>query len=166
MKICLSGFMGSGKSTFLNLLRDESWGTFLDLDELIFDSIGKTNEDLGQAIERIGWESFRLKESEILKEVLSKDENVFLSLGGGTLETLENLELILAKSKLVFLDTPIEECWSRVQNEKQRPLVKNGQKAFYELYSGRLSQYNRANLKLSLEAQRKITKLEQIQQKF
>ena len=95
MVFLICGFMGAGKSTFLEKIQKNHTGTdfFFDLDHEIY-SRKKNNdsEHLGALIEKVGWEQFRSWEIEILKELIENSKNLhankkadlFISLGGGS----------------------------------------------------------------------------------
>lgn len=141
-KILLAGFSGSGKSTLLKELEqtapDESWH-FADLDQLVLKSRGKGAKTLAQVIERDGWDQFRRYERQELEGWLKEEGPGVLSLGGGTLSPLL-WELYKSSRKvgICYLHASFEECWQRLQLDKEeRPLVLLGKAALEKIYQER-----------------------------
>lgn len=124
MKIVLLGYMGSGKSTVGKLLADNLKLEFLDLDDFIVASEGSS---IGDIFKKKGELYFRKKENQYLKDVLSGENNIVLSTGGGTPCYGNNMSDILGNTQNVFyLKTSIKELVKRLSKEKEyRPLIKN-----------------------------------------
>lgn len=145
-KILLCGFMGCGKSTLVEKLRSNELGSdwkFLDLDQVIFEREAKGFEILGEWIEHVGFDRFRLIEADILSELLATDNSMVLALGGGT---IEHHHKILGPwfSKMIWLDVDFALCWDRIAHHTGRPLVKSGRNALENLYEDRVSGYAKA----------------------
>lgn len=124
MKIVLLGYMGSGKSTVGRLLAQKLGSSFIDLDVYIEDRLGK---NISGIFEDHGEIFFRKKEHEFLKEILEKEENLVLSLGGGTPCYSNNMELVLEYTPNVFyLRLSIAKLAERLKSEKDhRPLIRH-----------------------------------------
>lgn len=123
MKIVLLGYMASGKSTIGQVLAEKKQFPFIDLDEYIEKKEGKT---VSEIFELKGEIYFRKQEHIYLKELLEKEENLVLSLGGGTPCYAGNMDALLSfkNVKSVYLKTSITTIVDRLTNEKsQRPLV-------------------------------------------
>lgn len=160
----LCGFMGSGKTTiFKRLMENSPKVSGFDLDDLVQEKISLDGEDLGQAIERVGFEEFRLVERALLIEKLKEQGNVLISLGGGSLSP-EVLEIISKDQdiKLIWLKTDFETCWERISGSKNRPLVKKGKDFLKKLFLERESIYCSADIVLNIEAQQRITCFEEL----
>ena len=165
MKIYLAGMMGSGKTTLQKRWAREGGGDWLtfDFDEEIFRRSGEGlgHGHLGEFIKAKGWDFFRLKERQLLRETLNLPsyKKALFSLGGGTLEGGgEELILANAQARLVWLHTELEQCWQRLAREEgTRPLRQEGREAFAQLYSKRLPQYQKSHLELSPEQQKSWT---------
>ncbi len=121
--IFLTGFMGSGKTTagkkLAKLLRLKS----IDLDQYIEEreklSVQKIFENFGEA-------AFRKIEQSCLNEVILKEKNAVISLGGGTICYENNLETIKAQGVLVYLEMPAQALAQRLEGSMiKRPLLKN-----------------------------------------
>lgn len=121
----LSGFMGSGKSTVGRLLAARlNRCRHIDLDEQIVATAGKTIPE----IFRLGGEAlFRELETEALMDAVSSyegDETLVISLGGGTLKTPVNREIIRAATRCIYLRTSVATLAERLKPEQAiRPLL-------------------------------------------
>jgi len=131
-RICLTGFMGSGKSTVGKKLAHRLNYHFVDLDDAITDFTAQSITDLFNVK---GEEVFRRIESQILEEVLNDSKNSVISLGGGTVCFGTNLSLIKSKAILVYLELPPKALFNRLVNAKSsRPLLANLSDNELELY--------------------------------
>lgn len=124
MKIVLLGYMGSGKSTVGKILAANLKVDFLDLDDYIIKSEGAAIRDI---FKDKGELYFRKKENEYLKEVLTGDNDLVLSTGGGTPCYGNNMQVIQENtSNAFYLKTSIKDLVKRLSKEKEyRPLIKN-----------------------------------------
>lgn len=127
MIITLTGFMGCGKtSTGRALGALLSWGV-IDLDAAVESRAAKS---VAEIFVQEGEGGFRALEKEVLAEVLSrKDDNLVLSLGGGTIKDRDNLALVKRSSKCIYLRAPassLAEWLSEDMAEKSRPLLSRG----------------------------------------
>lgn len=139
-KILIAGFSGSGKTSFLQEIRNISpsdWESFDDLDQLILKSRGKGHKDLASVIETHGWEKFRLWERQELEGWLKEDGKGVLALGGGTLSPLV-WELFKSSRKIKFchLECDFETCWNRLikEGEERRPMVLRGKAELQQVF--------------------------------
>ncbi|MEQ3499122.1 shikimate kinase [Tenacibaculum sp. SSH1-16] len=123
MKIVLLGYMASGKSTIGRILAEKMQTPFIDLDEYIEEKERKT---VSEIFEQKGEIYFRKQEHVYLKDLLEKEGDFVLSLGGGTPCYARNMEVLLSfnNAKSVYLKTNITTIVDRLTNEKsKRPLV-------------------------------------------
>lgn len=121
MKIVLIGYMASGKSAVGRELSQFLGHPFLDLDDYIELKEGKS---ISAIFEEDGEIYFRTVEAKYLLELLSNEDDLVLSLGGGTPCYGNNIDVILEKSTSYYLKTSIQTIHSRLTNEKsKRPLV-------------------------------------------
>lgn len=142
MNIYLCGFMGSGKTTLRESLQQQLKKDGFDFDVEIARRAGFKAQELGDYIESIGWDKFRLLERSLLEETLRDFEDGLFSFGGGTLTAPGVREIINENHcKVLWLSTSVEQCWERVKGEKYRPLVKKGKEEFFSLYQKRLKDY-------------------------
>ncbi len=121
MIISLLGYMGSGKTHISKKLSEKFNYKFIDLDAEI---IQKNQKSISEIFAFGGEIFFRKQEKEILEKFLDLQENIILSLGGGTPAYYNNMELINQKSKSIFLRANISTLTARLLSEKDtRPLV-------------------------------------------
>ena len=153
--VCLTGFMGSGKSTVGRLLAAQLAWHFVDLDSEIEQHTGLP---ISQIFEQKGESVFRDIEHECLTRVLGwaseRDARVVLALGGGTFAQPRNAALIhsLDSSQrsciaVVWLDCAIESLLQRCVLMGDRPLFRD-EASFRRLYEERLPYYRQADYRI------------------
>lgn len=123
MKIVLLGYMASGKSTIGRILAEKKQISFIDLDTYIEE---KEKMSVSDVFKEKGEIYFRKQEHVYLKELLDKNEDFVLSLGGGTPCYAGNMNVLLSYNDVtsIYLKTSIQTIMERLVNEKsQRPLV-------------------------------------------
>ncbi|SNR15730.1 shikimate kinase [Tenacibaculum jejuense] len=122
MKIILLGYMGSGKSTIGKSISEHENLPFIDLDHYIE---SKLNKSISEIFDLEGEIFFRLKEHEYLKELLNREDDFILSLGGGTPCYAGNMDVINSMGvNSIYLRTSIQTIVGRLKDEKEsRPLV-------------------------------------------
>lgn len=123
MKIILLGYMASGKSTIGKQLAAKLLIPFVDLDNYIEECEGKS---IKKIFEEEGEIYFRNKEHEYLKELLNKNEDFVLSLGGGTPCYAGNIDVINSYTNVisVYLKANIRTLVNRLELDRvNRPLV-------------------------------------------
>ena len=123
MKIILLGYMASGKSTVGGFLAKILGYKFIDLDNYIEE---KEDRTVSEIFKKNGEIYFRKVENIYLKELLLTDQNLVISLGGGTPCYANNMDLIVSDDNAVsfYLKTSIKEIVNRLMSEKdKRPLL-------------------------------------------
>lgn len=131
--IVLVGPMGAGKSTIGRGLSSLLRRPFVDCDHEIE---RRTGVDIPTIFEFEGEAGFRQRETEVLRELLQR-EQVVLATGGGVVMRPENREL-LRQHCVVYLRTPVAEQFRRTRRSQQRPLLnaaKNPRKRLEELFA-------------------------------
>lgn len=115
--------MGSGKSHISKILSEKLNFKLIDLDK----EISRRNKlIIPEIFEKKGEIYFRKLERETLEEILASQENVILSLGGGTPVYYNNMEIINHNSKSVFLKASVGTLSERLLKQKEkRPLIAN-----------------------------------------
>jgi shikimate kinase len=119
LRIYLTGFMASGKSTIGPILANTLGYDFVDIDTLIEVAQKKTVRDI---FREHGEQYFRDLEREIIAALAMRDHLV-IALGGGALTDPVNLRVITNSGVLVYLKVPPEEILKRVQHRTDRPLL-------------------------------------------
>ena len=127
MNIILVGLRGSGKSTVGKIISRKLNKTFYDLDSII---IKKEKKTIPELVGKYGWEYFRERETETIKEI-SKGENSVIATGGGTIKKNENIDMLKKKGKFIFLKTSLEQITARIGDDKSRPSLE-GKKSFID----------------------------------
>ncbi|WP_136467111.1 shikimate kinase [Flagellimonas onchidii] len=124
MKVVLVGYMASGKSSVGRLLSNKLDIPFIDLDEYIEQQQEKS---IPEIFSEKGEIFFRKLEHEMLSKVLTEQESVLLSTGGGTPCYSNNMGTILGTADhSIYLSLSIPALVDRISKEKKsRPLVKN-----------------------------------------
>ena len=122
MNIILVGYMGCGKSTIGCKLAKKLNRGFVDLDNFIESSEKK---EINEIFAVSGDLYFRQKESLYLESIISKSDNIVLSLGGGTICYNNNVDLIKNSKNISFyLKLNATKLTSRLYNFKsKRPLL-------------------------------------------
>jgi shikimate kinase len=154
--ICLTGFMGSGKSTIGRLLAAQLAWRFVDLDVEIETHTGLP---ISQIFEHKGEAVFRDIEHDCLARILGsaseRDTRLVLALGGGTFAQPRNAALLRELGApprgfgavMIWLDCPMEDLLQRCVLMGDRPLFRD-EASFRRLYEERLPYYQMANYRV------------------
>ena len=147
--VCLTGFMGSGKSTIARLLARQTGWLNIDLDQRITEVTGIT---IPQIFARGGESEFRRLEHEqlarVLGEALESRKPRILSLGGGTVTQAPNVALLRQhEAVLIWLQCPMDELLRRCAQITDRPLFRD-EVSFRRLYEERLPAYEQADYRV------------------
>ena len=143
-RLILTGFMGAGKSTVGAILAQELGWRFIDLDEVIEASSQRT---IAEIFRDHGEEDFRRRERQAVEQ-LSKQEQIVLALGGGTVEDESTRSLLIhpPENCLVFLEAPLAELLARCTVKGQlRPLLA-APEALEARHNRRLPHYRAAHI--------------------
>jgi shikimate kinase len=97
--IALIGFRASGKSLLGGLLAQELKLSFVDMDERLIASFGKS---IDQWVQSEGWESFRKAESELLGQ-LAHEQGLVVATGGGVVLSTLNRNLLREHFFVIWL---------------------------------------------------------------
>lgn len=119
----ICGFMACGKTTHGKQLAKNIGYHFIDLDDY---TETKFDQGITDLFKEKGEAEFRNIETESLKECIRDNQKTIIALGGGTPCFNDNLALIKAAGKLVYLKMDPEALYKRVFGIKtQRPLLAN-----------------------------------------
>lgn len=120
MRIFLTGYMASGKTTLGKAFASACDMEFIDLDWYIEERMHLSVKDI---FSKNGEDGFRKIERKMLQEV-AEFENVVIACGGGTPCFFDNMELMNRQGITVFLDTNPDVLFRRLkQAAAKRPLV-------------------------------------------
>ncbi len=138
----LSGFMGAGKSTILNKIKESTQLPCIDLDASIEERHGPINK-----IFKINGEDYfrKLEEKEFF---LIEPEFKFVALGAGALTNNNIYQYILDNKTGIYLEEEFEILWSRIQNS-DRPLAKLGHDYIKDLFNNRKERYENLHIKIT-----------------
>jgi shikimate kinase len=115
--------MGSGKTHWGKELAKQLKIPFFDLDEVVS---SREERSVTEIFTGSGEEYFRIKEKEILEELIDSCPSFVLSCGGGTPCFFNNIETMKKYGVVVWLNTHVEVLLQRLMKEKaKRPLLKN-----------------------------------------
>lgn len=123
-KVVLIGYMGSGKSIISKKLSQKLQISSVELDEEIEE---KSKISIENLFSNKGELYFRKLEHKLFLELLSKNENLIVSTGGGTPCYFNNHELLNGKEVVsIYLKASIDTLINRLVHERQkRPLIAN-----------------------------------------
>ncbi len=117
--IFLIGFMGAGKSTIAECLRQNYGRKVVEMDQ-------KIEEQEQMAISRIfeekGEDYFRGLETKLLQK-LRGQPNLVVSCGGGVPLRVCNVEVMKESGQVIFLTATPETVYRRVKDSHNRPLL-------------------------------------------
>jgi len=148
MHLFLTGFMGVGKTFIGKQLSELLQLPFIDLDV----AIEKTTEkSIPELFDIEGEDSFRLKETQILKKTISTVDQSIISLGGGTICNVQNSKIILENGISIYLYKPWSELENNLSKLKGRPIIKqNSTTELKLLFSKREHFYEQSQLKMPI----------------
>jgi shikimate kinase len=122
MRLYLTGFMASGKSTVGPKVAARLGCTFLDLDRLIAVHDGRS---IPQIFAEEGEARFRELETAALEETADRDDLV-VALGGGALVDDDNRAFARTHGRVVYLRVDAETVLDRVGDDaERRPLLQD-----------------------------------------
>ena len=123
--IAIVGLMGAGKSSVGLRLAQNLKYYFIDSDQEIEDNEHRSIADI---FAQDGEKYFREIEAKIIQDIVSRDEEIVLSLGGGAYLNRETRKILKENATVVWLHASIEETIKRVSSKLSRPLLNNKNK--------------------------------------
>ena len=142
--LALIGFMGTGKTTVGRQVAELLHFDFLDTDELIQASTGRT---IAEIFSREGETAFRALERRVVTELGARTRTV-VSTGGGLPANGDNLTVLKTHALVICLCASPEKIWERVHTQTHRPLLQgpNPQEKIRGLLSERQPFYLQADV--------------------
>jgi shikimate kinase len=161
--IYFCGFMGCGKTTIGQKLALRLDCDYADLDKVI---VLKANMSIPDIFKNFGEKYFRDLETDCLNE-LSKKDSTIISTGGGAFMKEENINICKASGSIVYLNLSFEDCYTRIKNDSNRPIVMEKTKEeLKNLYNMRAMIYKN-NCDFEVDAKSSPTKIcEKIQSHY
>jgi len=144
LKIVLTGFMGTGKTSVGRELSRKLGCRFIDTDSLIEEREGTP---ISIIFKKKGEDYFRKLEQAVIEEV-SKTNNVVIATGGGVIKNRKNVENLGRRGFIIWLKAAPEIVLKRVMTEGgKRPLleVEEPLKEINKLLTERLPLYGQAD---------------------
>jgi shikimate kinase len=127
MNIVLIGYRGTGKSSVATMLAGRLQWERVSTDAEI---IARAKQSIPDIVQTSGWDYFRDLESEICRDVGSKDR-LIIDTGGGAILRPQNVEALKANGRLFWLTAEIPTIRARIGGDAQRPSL-TGTKSFIE----------------------------------
>jgi len=127
MNIVLIGYRGTGKSTVGKLLAARLGRELVSTDAEI---VKRAQRTIPEIVAQEGWEYFRDLESDICRELASRDQLV-IDTGGGAILRAQNVEALKKNGTLFWLTASVETIVKRIGGDIQRPSL-TGTKSFVD----------------------------------
>ena len=147
--IALVGMMGAGKSTIGAALAARLGLAFVDSD----DEVEKASRmSVAETFDRVGEAVFRDREFEALARSLDGTVRI-IATGGGAVIRQDLLRRLLDACTVVWLDAPVDILVQRVEDGRDRPLLREGdaREILTRLLTERRDSYAKAHLRISAE---------------
>lgn len=142
--ICLIGFPGAGKSTVGRLAAAGLGRRFVDLDDEIAASAGRSVPELVAADEA----DFRAREAAALAAALDASDGPIIAAGGGAPTFGDNLARMRAAALVVALHVELDQALARIE-PGTRPLLARPRAEVEARYAARAPIYRRAHATLT-----------------
>lgn len=119
--IYLTGYRATGKTSTGKALAEKLGISFIDADEELVRIEGRT---VAEMVADKGWDYFRDRESEVLKQI-SFSESCVVATGGGVILRPENIDVMQKTGRVIWLKAGIETIAARMTGDamtaNQRP---------------------------------------------
>ena len=127
MNIVLIGYRGTGKSTVGRLLAARLGRELVSTDAEI---VKRARRTIPEIVAQQGWDYFRDLESDICRELASRDDLV-IDTGGGAILRAQNVEVLKKNGTLFWLAASVGTITKRIGGDNQRPSL-TGVKSFVD----------------------------------
>ena len=114
MNLFLIGYRCTGKTTVGKAIAVSIGRVFVDADILLVNNNGKSIKDI---IDSEGWDAFRRMEQATLKQICAADRQV-VATGGGVVLDPENVKMMKANGRIVWLDASAATIRKRMSEDK------------------------------------------------
>ena len=114
MNLFLIGYRCTGKTTVGKAIAVSIGRVFVDADILLVNNNGKSIKDI---IDSEGWDAFRRMEQATLKQICAADRQV-VATGGGVVLDPENVKMMKANGRIVWLDASAASIRKRMSEDK------------------------------------------------
>ena len=131
MNIVLIGYRGTGKSTVGRLLAARLGRELVSTDAEI---VKRAQRTIPEIVAQEGWEYFRDLESDICRELASRNQLV-IDTGGGAILRAQNVEALKKNAIVFWLTASVETIVKRIGGDNQRPSL-TGTKSFVDEIQG------------------------------
>lgn len=158
-KIIITGFMNSGKSYLCKKLSQILKTKCCDLDKSIENM---KSMSIREVFDQKGEKYFRKLEKKVFYQFFLKKDVKIISLGGGTLEELTNINYIKEHSIIVWTFSRKQDLIHlNKKKDETRPLLKEHSdfKKLSNLYNKRVKKYRKADIKLNIKNENKVKEL-------
>ncbi len=144
MNIVLIGFKAVGKTTYGKLLAEKLGKDFVDLDDLLVETSGE-NTSCREIFQKRGAEFFRKLETNALKKIKSAEDKI-IAVGGGTISSKENVQMLKAIGKIVYLDDDKDSIFKRMMKQGLPAFINESapRESFEKIFSERREEYKKA----------------------
>ena len=127
MNIVLIGYRGAGKSAVGRRLAARLGRKLVSTDAEI---VKRAHRAIPEIVAQEGWEYFRDLESDICRELASRDQLVIYTGGGAILRT-QNVEVLKKNGTVFWLEASVGTITKRIGGDTQRPSL-TGTKSFVD----------------------------------
>ncbi len=139
--VYLCGFMGCGKSHIGRLVAAELGREFLDMDRYI---VEHEKMSIPQIFEKFGEPHFRQLEAKYIRQLSG---GYIVATGGGALINEHTAQFARESGLSVYINTSFENCYERIKNDSNRPLVVNNTpEQLRQIYDARAEIYRRNSM--------------------
>ncbi len=127
MNIVLIGYRGAGKSAVGRRLAARLGRKLVSTDAEI---VKRAHRAIPEIVAQEGWEYFRDLESDICRELASRDQLV-IDTGGGAILRTQNVEVLKKNGTVFWLEASVGTITKRIGGDTQRPSL-TGTKSFVD----------------------------------
>ncbi|MCP4685993.1 MAG: AAA family ATPase, partial [bacterium] len=121
MRVYLTGFSGSGKTTVGKLLAKSMKCRFIDVDLLVEERSGMS---ISEIFRLKGEGGFRTLEQKAIVDIRNNaDHDLVVALGGGALQSPDIRKLVLGDGQTAYLSCSARELYRRLNPADDRPLL-------------------------------------------